>query len=160
MQVGKDSVVLFNYRLKDESGETLEDALTGDPVAILYGHGNVIRGLETALLDKQAGDEFEVKIAPQDGYGVRKDDQVKRVSKKYFANAKRLKPGMQTILRSQESQQTVTVVKVGGKVLDVDMNHPLAGRELNFEVKITEVRAATATELSHQHAHADGKDHQ
>lgn len=159
MQVDKDSVVLFNYRLKDDSGETLEDAQKGDPVAILYGRGNVIRGLETALSGKQAGDEFEVTIAPQDAYGTRKDDQVKRFSKKYFANANRLKPGMQTILRNEKSQQTVTVVKVGGKVLDVDMNHPLAGRTLHFEVKIAEVRVATATELSHQHAHADGQDH-
>ena len=159
MKIAKDKVVMLTYRLSTDDGEILEDALDGDPVALLQGRGNVIRGLEQALAGHQAGDEFDVVVEPVDGYGLRQDDQVRRLSKKYFAQPKRLKPGMQTTLQTEDGQRTVTVIKVGGKVVDVDLNHPLAGQRLRFRVKIAEVREATASELAHGHAHADGHDH-
>jgi FKBP-type peptidyl-prolyl cis-trans isomerase SlyD len=159
MNITKDKVVLLRYRLSNDAGEMLEDALQDNPVALLHGRGNVIRGLESALTDHVAGDKFEVTIEPLEGYGERKDDQIQRVSKKYFANPKKLKPGMQTHLQTDEGQRLVTVHKVGGKVIDVDTNHPLAGQNLHFYVEIDEVREATETELTHGHAHADGHDH-
>lgn len=159
MKINKDSVVLLRYRLSNDSGEVLEDALQDTPVALLHGRGNVIRGLENALTDHVAGDHFEVSVDPDEGYGQRKEDQIQRVSKKYFANPKKLRPGMQTHLQTDEGQRLVTVHKIGGKVIDVDTNHPLAGQTLHFYVEIDEVREATATELSHGHAHADGHDH-
>jgi FKBP-type peptidyl-prolyl cis-trans isomerase SlyD len=159
MQIESDKVVLLKYRLSNEAGIVLEDALKDDPVALLMGHGNVIRGLERALAGHEAGDQFDVVVEPLDGYGLRKKDQFQRLSKKYFANPKKLKPGMQTIIRTEDGERRVTVQKIGGKVIDVDLNHPLAGQNLNFFVKIVEVRDATAAELSHGHAHADGHDH-
>jgi FKBP-type peptidyl-prolyl cis-trans isomerase SlyD len=159
MKINKDKVVLLRYRLSDDAGNILEDALEGDPISLLQGRGNVIRGLEQALLDHEAGDLFDVTVAPQDGYGPRKEDQIQRVSKKYFHNPKKLKPGMQTRLRTGEGERLVTVHKVGGKVIDVDINHPLAGENLHFNVEVVDVRDATAVELAHGHAHADGHDH-
>ena len=159
MKIRKDTVVLMKYRLSDDAGEVIEDVTNGDPVALLHGHGNVIPGLERALTGHSAGDQFDVVVEPVYAYGLRKDDQIKRVSKKYFANPKRLKPGMQTVMRTADGERRVTVIKVGGKVVDVDLNHPLAGQRLHFFIDIVEVRQATATELSHHHAHADGHDH-
>ncbi|NKB96955.1 MAG: peptidylprolyl isomerase [Pseudomonadales bacterium] len=159
MEIKKNSVAMIQYQLRNEAGELLEDAYENDPVALLQGQGNVIRGLDRALLGHSAGDEFEVSVPPEDAYGLRQDDQIQRVSKKYFANAKKLRPGMQTSLRTENGTRLVTVVKVGGKVIDVDTNHPLAGQGLSFKVRITEVRDATPQELSHRHAHADGHDH-
>ena len=66
---------------------------------------------------------------------------------------------MQTSLRTEQGPRLVTIVKVGGKVVDVDTNHPLAGQTLNFSVRITDVREATEQEIAHRHAHADGHDH-
>jgi len=157
--MGKDKVVLLKYRLSNDAGEVIEDALEGDPVALLHGHGNVIRGLERALTGHGAGDRFEVIVDALDGYGPRKEDQIQRLSKKYFRNPKRLKPGMQTVLRTEEGERRVTVIKVGGKVVDVDLNHPLAGQRLHFAVDIVEVRDATAEELSHRHAHSHAEGH-
>lgn len=159
MEIKKNSVAMIQYQLRNEAGELLEDAYENDPVALLQGQGNVIRGLDRALLGHSAGDEFEVSVPPEDAYGLRQDDQIQRVSKKYFANAKKLKPGMQTSLRTENGTRLVTVVKIGGKVIDVDTNHPLAGQSLSFKVRITEVREATPQEISHRHAHADGHDH-
>ena len=159
MKVTKNSVVYLRYRLQDDSGNILEDALKDDPVAVLQGYGNVIAGLDRALLGHEAGDHFEISIPPELGYGPRQDNQIQRVSKKYFAKPKRLKPGMQTQLQTEQGRRTVTVQKVGSKVIDVDMNHPLAGMQLNFYVEVDQVREATPTEIAHRHAHADGHDH-
>lgn len=159
MKIDKDKVVLLRYRLSNDAGDVLEDALTDDPVALLHGRGNVIPGLERALIDHVAGDRFDVIIEPQDGYGLRKDDQIQRVSKKYFANPKKLKKGMQTRLKTDEGERLVTVHKIGGKVIDVDTNHPLAGHNLHFHVEVDDVREAAAEELAHGHAHADGHHH-
>jgi FKBP-type peptidyl-prolyl cis-trans isomerase SlyD len=159
MQIAKNTVVLLRYRLADDAGTVLEDALSDRPVAVLQGQGNVIRGLDRALLGHAAGDRFEISVAPEDGYGLRQDNQIQRVSKKYFAQPNKLRPGMQTQLRTERGQRLVTVHKVGGKVIDVDLNHPLAGQTLHFYVAIDEVREATPAELAHKHAHADGQDH-
>ena len=159
MEIKKNTVVLIQYQLHDENGLLLEDAYDSDPVALLQGQGNVIRGLDKALLGHAAGDEFEVAVPPEDAYGLREADQVQRVSKKYFQKPQRLKPGMQTSLRTEQGTRLVTVVKVGGKVVDVDTNHPLAGQALNFKVRVTDVRAATQQEITHRHAHSDGHDH-
>ena len=94
-----------------------------------------------------------------DAYGSVKPDAIQRFSKKYFAQGNKLKVGQQTTLRTRESQQLVTVVKVGGKVVDVDLNHPLAGKTLNFDIEIKEVRAATPSEIAHGHDHQGGHEH-
>ena len=159
MDVKKNTVVYLLYQLRNEAGEVLEDAYDEAPIAILQGQDNIIRGLDKALLGHTAGDEFEVSVPPEDAYGLPVEDSVQRVSKKYFANAKRLKPGMQTSLRTEQGPRLVTIVKVGGKVVDIDTNHPLAGQTLNFNVRITDVREATEQEIAHRHAHADGRDH-
>ena len=77
--------------------------------------------------------------------------------KKYFQDAEHLKPGMQTVLSTREGgRRQVTVLKVGSSVIDVDLNHPLAGKALRFDVEITNVREATPEEVSHGHAHGVG----
>jgi FKBP-type peptidyl-prolyl cis-trans isomerase SlyD len=159
MQIESNKVVLLKYRLSNEAGAVIEDALNGDPVALLMGRGNVMRGLERSLAGHKTGDQFDVVVEPLDGYGLRKEGQTQRLSKKYFANPKKLKPGMQTVIRTENGERRVTVQKVGGKVVDVDLNHPLAGQRLHFFVDIVEVRDATAAELSHGHAHTKDQHH-
>ncbi|MFM8355516.1 MAG: peptidylprolyl isomerase [Gammaproteobacteria bacterium] len=98
-------------------------------------------------------------LNPEQAFGERREDFVQRLSKKYLQNAARLKPGMQTTLQTKDGPRTVTVLKVGGKVVDVDLNHPLAGLALNFDLEVVDVRAATAEELAHGHAHGAGGHH-
>ncbi len=153
MQIGKDSVVIFHYSLRDESGSEIETSRDGDPTAILYGYRNVISGLENALKGREAGDTFSVTLQPHEAYGPRADDKQQRLSKKYFANPRQLKAGSVTVLRTESGTQPVTVIKVGSKFIDVDLNHPQAGKVLQFDLEILEVRAATAEEVAHKHAH-------
>jgi FKBP-type peptidyl-prolyl cis-trans isomerase SlyD len=155
----QDHVVRFHYELRDASGTLLESTRDGEPVAVLQGHGNVLRGIEDALRGHRAGDRVSVTLEPAQAYGPRRDDQTRRLSKKYFANPARLKPGMQTRLQTEQGPRTVTVLKVGGKMVDVDLNHPLAGKTLSFELELVDVREATAEELAHRHVHGPGGHH-
>ena len=157
MKAGKDKVVSLHYTLTVD-GEKVESSLDrNEPLWVLLGHGQLIPGLETALEGHEAGETLQVEVAAADGYGERQEDQIQRMSKKYFPQANRLKPGMVTVLKLKDGgQRAVTVHKVGMSAIDVDMNHPMAGKALHFDVAIGDVRDATEEEIAHGHAHPPG----
>jgi FKBP-type peptidyl-prolyl cis-trans isomerase SlyD len=158
MKIAKGSVVRFHYTVAEVGQESLESSKAREPLAILYGHGNIIPGLETAMLDREAGENFGVDIAAAEAYGEKRDGLSQRVPKKHFG-AQKLEPGMQVVLQTNFGPRAVTIQKVGMSVVDVDLNHPMAGKDLHFDVEIVEVREASAEELEHGHVHGDGGHH-
>jgi len=158
MKIAKDSVVRFHYTVAEVGQESLESSKDREPLAILYGHGNIIPGLETAMLDREAGESFGVDVSAADAYGEKRDGLSQRVPKKHFG-AQKLEPGMQVVLQTNFGPRAVTIQKVGMSVVDVDLNHPMAGKDLHFDVEIVEVREASAEELAHGHVHGDGGHH-
>lgn len=155
MKIENNSVVRFHYTVSEVGQPPVESSREREPLAILVGHGNIIPGLEAALLDKAEGDRFEVTVTPDQAYGERRENFVQRVPKKHFRNA-RLKPGQQVVLETSMGPRAVTVAKVGATVVDVDLNHPMAGKTLQFDVEIVGVREAEAVEVEHGHVHGDG----
>ncbi len=156
MQAEKDKVVYFHYSVSEAEGAEIENSRKGEPMPFLFGHGGIVPGLEEAIAGHVAGDRFDVVLQPEQAYGLRQEDAVQRVPKKYFANAAKLKPGMATVLKTNTGPRSVIVAKVGSSVVDVDLNHPLAGKTLRFDVEITDVRDATAEEIAHGHVHGEG----
>jgi FKBP-type peptidyl-prolyl cis-trans isomerase SlyD len=157
MKAGKGKVISIHYTLTVD-GEKVESSHdSGEQLWILLGHGQLIPGLETALEGHLAGDEVSVDVAAVDGYGERQEGQIQRMSKKYFPQANRLKAGMVTALQLKEGgQRAVTIHKVGMTAIDVDLNHPMAGKSLHFDVNIGDVREASEEETKHGHAHPPG----
>ncbi len=156
MKIEKDRVVRFHYTVSEVGQEPIESSKDrGEPLAILIGHGNIIPGLEKAMLDKEAGESFGVDVASADAYGERRDGLSQRVPKKHFGNSK-LAVGQQVVLQTNFGPRAVTVQKVGMSVVDVDLNHPMAGKDLHFDVEIVEVREASQEEIEHRHVHGDG----
>jgi len=158
MQAGKDKVISFHYTLS-VNGEKVESSLDGgEPLWILLGHGQLIPGMEAGLEGKAAGDKVDLEIAPDQGYGERQEGMIQRVPKKYFPNAgKGLKAGDTTVLALKEGgQRAVVVQKVGSSVVDIDQNHPMAGKTLNFSIDVQTVRDASEEEIAHGHAHPNG----
>ena len=102
---------------------------------------------------------LNVKLAAEDGYGERDERLVQEVPRDAFPADVEIAAGMQFHAQSPEGVRTVTVREVGPATVKIDGNHPLAGENLNFEVKIDEVRAATREELSHGHVHGEGGHH-
>ena len=158
MKIAKDSVVHFHYTVSEQGQEALESSRDREPLAILVGHGNIIPGLETAMLDHEAGDSFGVDVAAADAYGEHREGLTQRVPKKHFG-AQKLESGMQVMLQTNFGPRAVTIQKVGMSVVDVDLNHPMAGKALHFDVEIVEVREATTEEIQHGHVHGDGGHH-
>ena len=156
MNVEKNKVVSFHYTLKNEAGEELESSRDKQAMSYLHGASNIIAGLEKAMEGRAAGDAFSVTVAPEEAYGVRKENHVQRVPLKRLRGAGKLRPGQVLTLQTQQGPVQVTVLKVGRFNVDVDANHPLAGQQLTFDVEITEIRDATEEETQHGHAHGPG----
>jgi FKBP-type peptidyl-prolyl cis-trans isomerase SlyD len=155
MQVAQDAVVLIHYTLTDDKGEKL-DSSDGTPLAYLHGNGNLIPGLERELEGKSAGDKLSVKIAAADAYGEYDKSLVQRVPRRTLKGVANVRVGMQLHTQSAHGVRAVTVTHVVGDMVTLDANHPLAGQNLNFDVEIAEVRAATEEELAHGHVHGPG----
>jgi FKBP-type peptidyl-prolyl cis-trans isomerase SlyD len=156
MNIENKKVVTFHYTLSDAQGEQIESSREREPMAYLHGSGNIIPGLEKAMAGKAAGDSFEISVEPAEAYGVRREDNILRISAKHFKRAGDLHPGQAVMLHTKQGPMQVTVVKVGRFNVDVDTNHPLAGQSLTFDVEVIEVRDATAEEISHGHVHGKG----
>ena len=106
-------------------------------------------------MDNEAGDSFKVDVMAADAYGEKREGLTQRMPKKHFG-AQKLVPGMQVVLQTNFGPRAVTIEKVGMSVVDVDLNHPMAGKDLHFDIEIVEVREASAEELEHGHVHGDG----
>ena len=158
MKIEKDRVVRFHYTVSEVGQEPLESSKERDPLAILIGHGNIIPGLEKAMEGHEAGDSFGVDVPSAEAYGEKREGLSQRVPKKHFGN-QRLVPGMQVVLNTNFGPRAVTIEKVGMSVVDVDLNHPMAGKDLHFDVEIVDVREASAEELEHGHVHGEGGHH-
>lgn len=157
MNIAESNVVRFHYTVSEDGGEKLESSHDrGEPLTVMIGQGGLIAGLEKALIGKAQGDTFEVTVPPEEGYGELREGFQQRVAKKYFRDAARLKPGMQTVLSTSQGPRLVTVIKLGASVIDVDLNHPMAGKTLKFDVEVVEVREASEEEKAHGHAHGPG----
>jgi FKBP-type peptidyl-prolyl cis-trans isomerase SlyD len=153
MQIADNHVVSIAYTLKDDSGNILDQSADGS-FCYLHGASNIIPGLENALTGKQAGDEMSVTIAPEEGYGVRDDAKMQQVDREMFPQGQEIEAGMQFHAEGPGGQViVVTVAAVDGDRITIDGNHPLAGVQLNFDVKVVEIRDATREEIEHGHVH-------
>ncbi len=161
MQIAKDTVVQFNYRIKELDGTELEDSYANDPIAFLCGHNNMMPGVENALLGKTAGDSFSVELAAGETYGELLEDNQQRIPVKHLmGNGKgKWKAGMIAVVNTEQGQREVTILKVGKFMVTVDINHPMAGKTLNFDLEVVDVRQATGEEVEHGHAHGVGGHH-
>jgi FKBP-type peptidyl-prolyl cis-trans isomerase SlyD len=155
--VAKNMVVSFHYTLKDKEGQVLESSSGSEPLAYLHGFGQIVSGLESALLGKAPGAQFTVLVEAKDGYGVREDQLVISVGKSEWTLPDTVGVGEIIELQSPEGHVIpARIVEMNDQSVVLDANHPLAGEDLHFDVELISVRAATAEELAHGHAHGVG----
>ena len=156
MQIAKHKVVTIDYTLTDDSGTVIDSSQGREPLAYIQGMNNIIPGLEAALEGKAAGDQLQVSIPPEDGYGERNDSLRQEVPRDRFDGAEGLEVGMQFHAQTEGGPLVVTVTGIDGDTVTVDGNHPLAGMTLNFDVKVVGVREPSAEEMDHGHVHGPG----
>jgi peptidylprolyl isomerase len=141
MEVKKGNKVKVEYEGKLEDG-TVFDASSkhGKPLEFEAGSGKVIPGFDNALVGMKKGEEKEITIKPEEGYGKPNPEMVKKVPKEQFPKDKEIKPGMMLALGLPTGQQIpAKITEVGDKEVTLDMNHPLAGKTLKFKIKVIDI---------------------
>lgn len=157
MQISADKVVYFHYTLRDDAGKVLDSSDGNDPLPYLHGHQNIVPGLESELEGLSVGDKKNVTVAPEQGYGERRDDAVQTVPVTELPDEIPREVGLQIFAEGPDGQHfPLWITAVSEETVTLDGNHPLAGQTLHFDVEITEVRAAEAEELAHGHVHGPG----
>lgn len=154
---GKVASIHFTLRT---DGQEIDSTGTGEPLLYLHGAKNIVPGLETALQGKTVGDEVQASVAPTEGYGERQEAPPMRVPRNQFPPDFPAQVGMPVGGEDDEGKVfTYWITAVEDDNVIVDPNHPLAGRTLDFDVRVMSVRDATADELSHGHPHGPGGAH-
>jgi FKBP-type peptidyl-prolyl cis-trans isomerase SlyD len=159
MKIAKDAVVTIDYTLTDNDGHVIDSSKGQEPLTYLHGAGNIIPGLETKLEGKSSGESVKVSVPPAEAYGEWEKEKVVEVTKSQFSGVDKLEVGMQFEVEGDKHAQLVTITKIEGEQVTIDSNHPLAGKTLNFDVTVVNVRAATPDELSHGHVHGPSGHH-
>ncbi len=152
--VGDNSVVSIHYTLTSDAGEVIDSSEGAEPLRYLHGAGNIIPGLERALVGKATGSSMQVSIAPEDGYGEPQPELVQQIPVSAFEGVDAIEPGM--AFQAEDAQgnaRRVVVRSVDDDQVVIDGNHPLAGVQLNFDVQVVDVRDATPDEIAHGHVH-------
>ena len=159
MNIVKDTVVTLTYIVNDLDGKLLEQS--EEPISYLHGgYDNIFPLVEQALEGKQVGDKVNIKLQPADAFGEYEEDLVRLEPREVFPDT--IEIGMQFVGSPMDGDEEMlyTVTDIAEEKVVVDGNHPYAGQSVNFQCVVTEVRAASADEVSHGHAHgAHGHHH-
>lgn len=152
MTIAEDKVVALSYQL-ESGGEVVETKDDSNPLKFVFGSGQLLPGFETEIKGKAEGDDFSFTLEPAQAYGEINPSAIVDLSKSVFIVNGELKEDLlvigNTIPMMDKSGTPLngTVIEIGDETVKLDFNHPMAGKQLNFSGKITEVRQATAEEL-------------
>lgn len=162
--MNKDSVqdgvvVSMEYTLKVD-GEVIDSSAGQEPLQFLTGYGNIIPGLEREMIGMKVGDSKDVIVAPAEGYGEYDDEAFLEVPRGEFPKDMPVEEGLELTVRDEEGQaRYARIDSVEAESVRLNFNHPLAGDELHFNVKVVGLREPTGEELEHGHVHQGGHHH-
>ena len=148
MNIEDKLYVEMDYTLKLVSGEEVDRSPEGQPFGFIIGTGQVIPGLEKALMGKTTGYESKIVVDPDDGYGLINENLFEEIPRSQFPEDGSIEPGMTFHAQGPHGPVMLSVKSVNDNdTVTVDLNHPLAGEQLHFDVKVVGVREASAEEL-------------
>jgi len=159
LKVQDGQVVSMQYTLWVD-GEVVDSSKNGDPLQFVVGIGNIIPGLEKEMIGMGMGESKEVVVAPAEGYGNYDSEAFIEVPLDQFPDDFPVKVGTELQVQDDSGNPRYARIKsTDEKNALLDLNHPLAGKEMTFNVKVVNLRQATKEELEHRHVHADGHHH-
>lgn len=154
-KVENDLVVNLEYTLTVD-GEVVDSSEEDGPIDFIQGRGNIIPGLEKALDGMKLGESKKVTVPAKEAYGDFDPEAYEEIDLADFPEEIPLEVGVELAVEDEDGQATSAVIEeVGETTVTLNFNHPLAGKDLEFDVKIAGIRAATAEELEHGHVHGD-----
>ena len=152
-KIQNDLVVTLDYKLFVED-ELLESTDDGEPIQFLQGHGQIIPGLEDAIINLKVGDTKKVVIEPENAYGEYDPESIEVAKIEEFSEEVPMDVGTFLDFRDDDDEVlSAQIVEADEETVTLDFNHPLAGKTLTFEITVTDLRPATEEELDHGHSH-------
>ena len=151
MKIGKDMRVQIEYSVKLGSGEFVEGDSKRDlaHLSFIYGRGQIFPALEEKLKGLEPNDEVEVTLSPKEAFGEIRGDLIKQTPLKYFPSNVEIKKGHTYKTKDNKGRDTYFVIKdIKDDITTLDFNHPLAGKNLHFDITIRSVTPASTEELS------------
>ncbi|MBW2997267.1 peptidylprolyl isomerase, partial [Candidatus Woesearchaeota archaeon] len=134
-------VACVHYTGKLESGEVFDSSRNRDPLEFVVGSGQLIKGFDKAVIGMKKGEKTDIMLNPDQAYGERDDKRVQEVPKNMLPKEPEPKPGMMLTISTPTGQMfPAKIEKVEKEVVVLDLNHPLAGKKLNFEIEIIDIK--------------------
>ena len=143
LAIGPGTRVTLHFSIHLANGEEIDTTRRGKPAVFVVGDGNLPEGFEKAIVGMRAGDDERIEIAPVDAFGLRKKENIRTLPRADFPSADDLVPGMMIAFAAAGSRGELpgVVIATSADTVVVDFNHPLAGRDLVFDVTILGVEA-------------------
>jgi FKBP-type peptidyl-prolyl cis-trans isomerase SlyD len=154
-------VVSLDYVLRLDDKSEIDRSAEGSPLEYLHGYKNIVPGLEKELIGLTVGDEKDVVVQPNLGYGDRDPDSVVEYQRDSFPSSLNFEVGEPVMMRDNESGEShrAYITELRTDTVLLDFNHPLAGETLHFNIKIAGLREPTSEELTHGHVHDGSHGH-
>jgi FKBP-type peptidyl-prolyl cis-trans isomerase SlyD len=152
-------VVSMEYGLSVD-GEMLDSSKDAGPLQFLAGYDNIVPGLEREMKGMKIGESKDVVVSPADGYGEFDEEAFMEVPRSEFPDDMEIEMGMELGVSDEDGNHQMAIIEnFDDETVRLDFNHPLAGAELHFTVKVVGLREPTTEELEHGHVHEEGHHH-
>jgi FKBP-type peptidyl-prolyl cis-trans isomerase SlpA len=138
--VKTDDTVKVHYKGTLDDGQVFDTSENRDPLQFTMGAGQLIPGFENAVLGMAVDDVKTVKVPSKEAYGPVKEELVQEISKEHLPPDLKVEQGMQLVSKQEDgSEVVVSVAQIRDETLVIDANHPLAGKDLTFEIQLVEI---------------------
>jgi FKBP-type peptidyl-prolyl cis-trans isomerase 2 len=141
-QVKENNTVKVHYTGKLTDGQIFDSSEGKEPLAFTLGEGRLIPGFENGLLEMKLNEKKTINISKEDAYGDPREDLIIEVSKSELPQEMTPEVGMGLVSKTPEGQEmNLLIVEVKDETVVLDGNHPLAGKELIFDLEVVEITA-------------------
>lgn len=159
MKIEDGCLIELEYELRNSKGEVIETSSSGALMSYLHGNEEIPPKLESQLAGHDVGDKVVVTLAPVDAYGEFNPDGIVAVPRSEFPEDAEIVPGdwVSIEVSGEEGEEPkgemeMRVVEIAPEAITLDANHPLAGEEITFDLKVASVRKATEAEIDARNA--------
>jgi FKBP-type peptidyl-prolyl cis-trans isomerase SlyD len=160
MTLEANKVVTISYIVTNSEGKVVDQAPATHPYSFLSGQNQILPKLEEKIAEMVIGSKKKVSLTPEEGYGEFQEQAVKQMKRSDFPTDMDLTVGRQYMADAGDGRHLpFYITAVSDDQITIDFNHPLAGKTLQFEVELLNIRDATDEELIHGHAHGTGGHH-
>lgn len=147
MEIAENKLVIIHYKGTLEDGSVFDSSEGREPLEFIFGLGMIIPGLEEGISGLKTGDKKSVEVKAEKAYGPRMDEAMQEVPKSQLPADVELQVGMQLAAQGPQGVIPVTIANIAEDTVTVDFNHPLAGKDLKFDVEVVEVKDATPEDM-------------